>query len=58
MYANFFRVKLGDSATTTHGKLQQTVGDYAISTAQAFRSHKLFSEGKRLLKMSRATDHH
>jgi len=37
-YAFFsFCVKLGDNATTTHGKLQQTFGDDAISKAQAFR---------------------
>jgi hypothetical protein len=32
----FLCVKLGDSATTTHGKLQQAFGDDAISTAQTF----------------------
>jgi hypothetical protein len=30
-------VALGDTATTTHGKLQQAFGDDAISRAQAFR---------------------
>jgi hypothetical protein len=30
-YAIFFCVKLGDSVNTTHGKLQETVGDAAIS---------------------------
>jgi hypothetical protein len=37
-------VKLGDIATTTHGKLQQAFGDYAMSRAQAFHWHKMFSE--------------
>ena len=37
-------VKLGDSATTTHGKLQQAFGDYPISRATAFHWHKMFSE--------------
>jgi hypothetical protein len=32
-----FCVKLGDSATTTHGKFQQVFVDAAISRAQAFR---------------------
>jgi len=36
-YAIYFCVKLGDSATTTHGKLQQAFGDDAMSSAQAFR---------------------
>ena len=31
-----FCVKLGDSATITHGKLQQALGDDAMSTEQAF----------------------
>jgi hypothetical protein len=39
---NFFCVKLGDNATTTHGKLQQAIGDVAMSRAQAFRWHKIF----------------
>jgi hypothetical protein len=33
---SFLCVKLGDSATTTHGKLQQAFGDDVMSTAQAF----------------------
>jgi len=46
-YAIFsFCVKLGDSATTTHGKLQQAFEDDAMSKAQAFR----FSEGRILLE--------
>jgi hypothetical protein len=32
-----FCFKLGDSVTTTYGKLQQAFGDEAMSTAQAFR---------------------
>jgi hypothetical protein len=30
-YAVFFCVKLGDIATTTHGKLQQAFGDAAMA---------------------------
>jgi len=41
----FFCVKLGDSATTTRGKLQQTFGDDAMSRSQAFPWHKMFPEG-------------
>ena len=41
-----FFIKLGDSATTTHGKLQQAFRDDAMSRAQAFRWHKMFSEGR------------
>ena len=44
-YAIFFCVKLGDSATTIHGKLQQAFRDDAMSRAQAFRWHKMFSDG-------------
>jgi hypothetical protein len=43
---SFFCVKLGDSATTTHEKHQQAFGDDAMSIAQAFRWHKMFSEGR------------
>jgi hypothetical protein len=39
-------VKLGDSATITHGKLQQVFGDDAMSRAQALRWHKMFSESR------------
>ena len=49
-YAIFFCVKLNDSATTTHGKLQQTFGDDAMSTAQAFRWHRMFSEGRTIIE--------
>jgi len=45
-YAIFFFVKLGDNATTTHGKLQQAFGDDAMSRAQAFLWHKMFCEGR------------
>ena len=41
---------LGDSATTTHGKFQQAFGDHAISRAQAFCWHKIFSEGRTLVE--------
>jgi hypothetical protein len=46
---HLFCVKLGDSATTTHGKLLQAFGVDASSTAQASRWHKLFSEGRNLV---------
>jgi len=48
--AIFFCVKLGDSATTTHGKLQQAFGDDAMSRAQAFRWHKMYSEGRTIVE--------
>ena len=57
-YSIFFCVKLGDSATTTHGNLKQAFGDDAMSRAQAFRWHKMFSEGRPLLMMSSAADDH
>jgi hypothetical protein len=43
-------VKLGDSATITHGKLQQTFGDDAMSREQAFRWHTVFSEGRNFVE--------
>jgi len=49
-YAIFFCVKLGDSATTTHGKLQQAFEDDAMSRAQAFPWHKMFSEGRTIVE--------
>ena len=49
-YAILFRVKRGDSATTTHEKLQQAFGDDAMSRAQAFCWHKMFSEGKTIVE--------
>jgi len=45
-----FCVKLGDKATTTHGQLQQAFGNDEMSTAQAFRGHKIFSEGRNLVE--------
>ena len=47
---SFFCVKLGDSATTTHGELQQAFGDDAMSRAQAFRWHKMFIEGRTIVE--------
>jgi hypothetical protein len=44
----FLCVKLGGSATTTHGKLEQDFGDYAVPRAQAFRWHNMCSEGRTL----------
>ena len=46
----FFGVKLGDSATITHGKLLQTFGDVAVSRAQAFRWHKMFSASRTFIE--------
>jgi len=43
---HLFCVKLGNSVTTKHEKLQQAFGDDAMSIAQAFRWHKMFSEGR------------
>jgi hypothetical protein len=51
-------VKLGDSATTTRGKLHQAFGDDAVSRAQAFHWHKIFLNTEPLLKMSSAADNH
>ena len=42
-------VKLGDSATTIHAKLHQAFGDDAMSTAQAFRWHKMLTEGRTIV---------
>jgi hypothetical protein len=47
---HLFCVKLGDSATTTHAKLQQAFEGYALSTAQAFGWHYMFSEGRTLVE--------
>ena len=49
-YAILFCVKRGDSATTTHKKLQQAFGDDTMSRAQAFRWHKMFSEGRTIVE--------
>ena len=46
----FFCVKLSDSATTTHGKLQQAFGDDTMSRAQSFRWHKMFYEGRTVVE--------
>ena len=54
---SFFCVKLDDSATTTHGKLQQAFGDNAMSRAQSFRWHKMFSEGRTIVVSSAADNH-
>jgi hypothetical protein len=48
-----FCVKLGDSATTTHVKLQHAFGDDPISRAQAFRWHKMISEARTLVEYER-----
>jgi len=45
-----FCVKLGDRATTTHGKLQQPFGDDAMSRAQAFRWYKMLTEGRNIVE--------
>jgi hypothetical protein len=45
-----FCVKLGNSATTTDGKLQQDFGDDAMSRAHAFHWHNKFSEGRTLVE--------
>jgi hypothetical protein len=45
-YAILFYVKLGDNVTTTHEKIQQAFGNDAMSRAQVFRWHKMFSEGR------------
>ena len=47
---HLFCAKLGYNATTTHGKLQQAFGVDAMSRAQAFHWHKMFSEGRNLLE--------
>jgi len=54
----FFYVKLGDSATTRHGKLQQNFGDDAMSRAQAFRCTKCFLKAEPPFKMGSAADDH
>jgi len=51
-------VKLGDSATTTHGKLQQAFGDHAISRAQAFCGNKILFKGRTLVEDEHAADNH
>jgi hypothetical protein len=51
-------VKLGGSATTTHGKVQQAFGDDATSREQAFRWHNTFSEGRTLVEDEQVTTQH
>ena len=41
-----FCVKLGESATLTYEKLKRAYGEHSLSTAQVFRWHKSFSEGR------------
>ena len=53
-YAILFCVKLGDSATTTHAKFQQAFRDDAMSRAQAFRWHKMFSVGRTIVEDERS----
>jgi hypothetical protein len=48
-YAVFFNVKLSDSVTKTHGKIQQVFGADAMSRAQDFRWHKMFSESRTII---------
>jgi hypothetical protein len=50
-YAIFFCVKLGDSATTIHGKRLHAFGDYAVSKAQPFAGTVCFLKAEPLLKM-------
>jgi epoxyqueuosine reductase QueG len=47
-YAIVFCDKLGDNATTTHGKFQQAFGDHAMSRAKAFCWH--FTERRTLVE--------
>jgi hypothetical protein len=56
-YAIFF-VKLGDNATTTHGKLQQTFGDDVVSRVQAIRWHNMFAEGRAFVEDEQVTIQH
>jgi len=52
----FLCVNLGDSATITHGKLQQAFGDDAVSSL--FSGTKCFLKAEPLLEMSSAADRH
>jgi len=47
---HIFCVKIGDSVTTTRGKLQQAFREDATSRAQASRWHKMFSEGRTVVE--------
>jgi hypothetical protein len=55
---SFFCVKLGDDATTTHGELRQAFGDDAVSRAQAFHWHNMFSEDRTLVEDEQVTTQH
>jgi hypothetical protein len=57
-FATFFCVKLGNSATTTHGKCQQAFGGDAMSRAQALCWRNMFSEGRTLAEDERVTTQH
>ena len=41
-----FCVKLGESATVTYEKLQRAYEEHFLSSAQVFRWHKSFLEGR------------
>jgi len=55
-YAIFFCVKLGDSATTTHGKLQQE--KMQCQEHKPFAGTKYFLKAEPSLKMSSTADDH
>jgi hypothetical protein len=57
-HAIFFCVKLGYNATTPYGKLQQAFGDDAMSRAQDFRWHKMFSESRTIVEDEQVTTQH
>ena len=57
-HANFFCVKPGDIATTTHEKLQQAFGDDVMSRAQVFPGTKCFLKAEPLFKIGSAADEH
>ena len=44
--ATKFCVKLGKSATVTGDELQRAYGEHSLSSAQVFRRHKFFLEGR------------
>jgi hypothetical protein len=46
----FLCVKFCNSATTTHGKLQQTFGDDAVARTHTFLWYNMFSEARNLVK--------
>jgi hypothetical protein len=55
---SFVCVKHSGSANTTHGKLQQAFGDYAMSKAQAFCWHNTFSESRTPVEDQQVTTQH